>query len=907
MERGAGARITRGAGAMATALRPRPAALLAAAGALLALLIAGAAGLLVKDLHDRAIADAEQDLTRLSIVLAEQADRALQAIEIVQQGVIDDVRSGPAVTEEAYVAQVSTRAMHDLLRARIAALPQVNAITVIDATGRLRNFSRYWPIPDVTIADRDYFTALAADPALQRFVSRPVQNRGDGAWTIYIARKVSAPDGRFLGLVLGAVELRYFERLYGEIAPAPDYVMSMFRTDGTLLVRHPHREGTIGRSFGGAGAPLIAALGAASGVLRNVSPIDGQDRLIAARGLANVPVLFSISRTTGAALAPFRRQAAVLAAAALLLDLGILGLVLLGARQFRGQERLARAEAARAAAEERERGERDLRTHYARFGTALDSMTQGLCLFDRDDRLVLTNARFAAMHGVPPALRQPGTPLADLLAHLARDGSETARRLLPRPGGPDAPAAFTCDLADGRALGVVCAAIPGGGFVCTHEDVTERHRSEARIAHMARHDSLTGLPNRIPLREWMEEALARHGAGEVGAVLCLDLDGFKIVNDTLGHPAGDAILRRVAGRLAEVVGAGDRVARLGGDEFAIVQAGAAQPAGAAALAARIVEALRRPFTLQGQQVAIGTSLGIATTGHAAPHPDALLRSADVALYQAKAAGRGTWRFFDPAMDAEIQRRHRLAADLRRALDEGQFELHYQPLVEAKGSALRGFEALLRWRHPDQGLVSPAEFIPIAEEIGLIRPLGAWVLARACADAASWPAPVKVAVNLSPVQFSGGTLVEDVRAALLASGLDRGRLELEITESVLLQDNEATLAVLHALRALGARIAMDDFGTGYSSLSYLRSFPFDKIKIDQSFVRSLAAEAGSVAIVRAVIGLGRALGMSVLAEGVETPEQLAILRQEGCDEVQGYLFSRPRPGSEIAGLFAARAA
>ncbi|MFE1603130.1 bifunctional diguanylate cyclase/phosphodiesterase [Methylobacterium sp. ID0610] len=894
---------------MGAVSRLRSVRVLATAGTMLAIVIAVAIGLFIKELHDRAIEEAERSLTSLSVVLAEQADRALQAIELVQQSVMEEILGAGVTTEEGYIEQASKPSLHEFLKARVVALPQVNAVTVIDHTGKLRNFSRYWPIPNVNIADRDYFKALVADPALQRFVSKPVPNRGNGVWTIYIARKVSAPDGRFLGLVLGAVELQYFERLYGQIAPAPDYVLSMFRTDGVMLARHPAREGTIGNRFSGAGAALIAANGHTSGVIRNVSPIDGQDRVIAARSLGSYPIYLSISRTAAACLAPWRRQALVLAAAALFLDLGLLGLVVLGIRQIRGQERLSRAEAARTAAEMRERGERDLRAHYQRFGTALDSMTQGLCLFDRDNRLVLMNVRFAEMHALPPDLCAPGTQLRNLLSCLAARGGEAMLRPRRAMGGPEAgpsppdPDSFTCDLADGRSISVVHAPIPGGGWVCTHEDVTERRRNEAQLAYLARHDVLTGLPNRVLLREWKEEAFARQRRGRMAAVLCLDLDGFKIVNDTLGHPAGDDLLRLVARRLKGIMRENERLARLGGDEFAIVQMEIAQPAEAAALAARVVEVLTAPFQIQGQPVVIGTSLGIATTASAGSSAAALLRSADIALYQAKASGRGTWRFFDPTMDADIQHRRRLANDLRRALDEGRFELHYQPLVDARTRTLRGFEALLRWPHPEEGFISPSVFIPLAEEIGLIRPLGAWVLARACADAAAWPMPVKVAVNLSPVQFVEGRLVEEVRQALAGSGLGEGRLELEITESVLLQDNDVTLAVLHELRTLGVRISMDDFGTGYSSLSYLRSFPFDKIKIDQSFVRNLARGTGSVEIVRAVIGLGKALGMSVLAEGVETPEQFDILREEGCDELQGYLFSRPRPGADLGELFA----
>ncbi len=880
-------------------LRARSISFLVVSGLVLVAAITVLAILFIRDLQNQSIVDSEQNLRSLSIVLADQADRAMQAIELVQDGVIEELRQAEVTTEAQFIAFVSRQSMQEALKARTAALPQVNAVTLIDAAGRLRNFTRYWPVPDVSIADRDYFSELAGDPTLQRIVSKPFRNRGDGAWTLYIARKISAPDGAFLGLVLGAVELQYFTDLYRRIAPEADYVISMFRTDGVLMARHPHREDAIGRDFQTAGAPLIARKEASGGMLRTVSPIDGLDRLVATRNLTTYPVILSVSRTAEACLAEWRRQAFVLGLAALLLDLGILGLVALGVRQVRGRDRLSRAEAARAAAEARERGERALSAQYLQFGIALDNMVQGLCLFDRNERLILMNAHYAQMHAVPPDLCCPGTALSAIRAYLARANAGTR---LPwcgteDPAGPGgnpsaSPLSTTWDLADGRAIGVVHIPIPEGGWLCTHEDITERKRSEARIIHMARHDALTGLPNRTLLHERIENALAAAGQAERAAILYLDLDGFKLINDTFGHPVGDALLCRVADRLQGAVRRTDFVARLGGDEFAIVQAGRDQPTGADDLAARIVEVLQAPFEIQGQGIAIGTSIGIALAEEPGVTSDTLLRRADVALYQAKAAGRGTWRVFAPAMDAQIQRRHRLAVDLRRALAEAQFELHYQPLMETRTQTLTGFEALMRWRHPQQGLISPAEFIPLAEETGLIGPMGAWALAKACTDAAGWPASIKVAVNLSSVQFTRGDLVQDVAQALAESGLRPGRLELEITESVLLKDDEATFDILHRLRALGLRISMDDFGTGYSSLSYLRRFPFDKLKIDQCFVRNLAREDGSIAIVRAMVGLGKALDMDVLAEGVETAEQAAILEAEGCDELQGYLFSKP---------------
>ncbi|MFC7739382.1 putative bifunctional diguanylate cyclase/phosphodiesterase [Roseomonas sp. GCM10028921] len=535
----------------------------------------------------------------------------------------------------------------------------------------------------------------------------------------------------------------------------------------------------------------------------------------------------------------------------------------------------------------------------ARFQAALDNMTQGLCLFDSEHRLIVHNRRFATMFGAPAA----GAAASELLP----DHGVGRMFVPPDPLRHDDQDGGTHDLADGRVIQVSRQTVAGGGWVATFEDVTERKRSGERLSHMARHDALTGLPNRVLFREHMERVLPRVRHGAHLAVLCLDLDGFKGVNDTLGHPAGDELLRAVARRLRDSTRETDLVVRLGGDEFAIVQVDAEQPHSATVLAERLVDVLRAPFDLQGQWAEIGTSIGVVLADEARTTADELLRNADIALYRAKAAGRGTWRLFEPGMDTEIQQRRQSELDLRRAVAEEQFDVHYQPLIDARTGMLTGFEALLRWRHPERGMVSPAEFIPLAEEIGLIRAMGAWVLRRACADAAGWPEHVKIAVNLSPVQFINGHLVQEVEQALTSAGLSASRLELEITESVLLQDNDATLGMLHRLHDLGVRVSMDDFGTGYSSLSYLRRFPFDKIKIDQSFVRNLGGEKGSIEIVRAVVGLGKALDMNVLAEGVETVEQRGILRAEGCDELQGYLFSKPRPVQDVPAIIAAHSA
>jgi diguanylate cyclase (GGDEF)-like protein len=448
----------------------------------------------------------------------------------------------------------------------------------------------------------------------------------------------------------------------------------------------------------------------------------------------------------------------------------------------------------------------------------------------------------------------------------------------------------------GDELGTVARALKS-----LQEQTKERARAEAQITHMARHDGLTGLPNRLLFRQEMERALTRVQRDEPFAVLCLDLDRFKSVNDTLGHPVGDALLVEVAQRLLSCVREGDMVARLGGDEFAILQRGTQDPTDATGLAERIIGVLSTPCQVAGHTILIGTSLGIAFAPRDESDADELLKAADMALYRAKSDGGGSYRLYEPEMDAKMQVRRLLEIDLCLALTNKEFQVYYQPIVSLDDFGVTGFEALLRWHHPRMGMVPPADFIPIAEEIGAITQIGAWVLRTACADAAQWPGEIKVAVNLSPMQFKSKTLVADVVSALAASGLPAERLELEITETVMLQDTAATLETLNRLRGLGVRIAMDDFGTGYSSLSYLRRFPFNKIKIDQCFIRDMSDEHESMAVLRAITGLGVNLGMATTAEGVETLEQLCRLRAEGCTEVQGYFFSKPKPVAEVASM------
>jgi diguanylate cyclase (GGDEF)-like protein len=548
--------------------------------------------------------------------------------------------------------------------------------------------------------------------------------------------------------------------------------------------------------------------------------------------------------------------------------------------------------------------ERRLETQNLVLDAALNNMVQGLAMYDAEERLVICNQRYVEMYGLSPEQSRPGTPLQRIIEHRIARGefpgktAEEHIRAMRKRLGDNKTAGYTTQLSDGRHVAVTVQPMPAGGTVTTHVDITVQRRSEAKIEHMALHDTLTGLPNRVLLNERLEQALAHVKRGEIVAVHLLDLDNFKTVNDTLGHAAGDKLLQQVADRLRDLIRETDTIARMGGDEFAIVQGEIAQPGDATALAYRAIEAVSEPYSIDGREMVIGTSVGIAIGPTDGKTADQLMRNADLALYRAKGDGRRTYRFFEAEMDAQMQARRVLEDNLRKALPAGEFELHYQPVFNLASDEVSGFEALIRWRSGDQGLVPPGTFISLAEEIGFIVPLGEWAIRQACATAVGWPGNLKVAVNLSPVQFRGPGLVDVVVSALEATGLPAERLELEITESILLDDSEATLSTLYQLRALGVRIAMDDFGTGYASLSYLQSFPFDKIKIDRSFVKDIAEGVGSLNIVRAVTAMATGLGMATTAEGVETPEQLEVVRAEGCTEMQGYLFSGPMPPDEV---------
>lgn len=544
-----------------------------------------------------------------------------------------------------------------------------------------------------------------------------------------------------------------------------------------------------------------------------------------------------------------------------------------------------------------------------RFEAAVDNMSQGLCMFDNQWRLVICNKRYAEFYDTPAALVKPGTRLETILRDRVRRGyfpegdpeSFVQRRIaaaVNASAGTD-----VVELRDGRVIAIVHHPMADGGWVSTHQDITEQRRTDERILHLARHDTLTGLPNRMYFRERMELAERQIANRETIAVLIVDLDHYKSINDVFGHGIGDAVLVEVASRLTAVCTGDNIVARLGGDEFAILQVGISSAQDARKLAEQVVRLVAEPMAIESHEVVIGASVGIAVAPRDGRDTSVLMRNADLALYRAKSEGRNTYQFFEPAMNTALQKRLTIETELRSALAAGEFALAFQPFLNLAQHRISGFEALLRWNHPTRGVVMPEDMIVIAEETGLIIPIGEWVLRTACAEAAQWPDHVQLSVNLSPVQFRNRDLAERVAAILAETGLSPRRLELEITEPELFSETKVTIETLLKLRRTGVTVVLDDFGAGHASLGFLRSFPFDKVKIDRAFVGETSDQPNSAPIVGAIIDLGKSLGMSTSAAGIETEAQLHLVRAHGCTEIQGHLLSPPLPPGAVTTLLA----
>jgi diguanylate cyclase (GGDEF)-like protein/PAS domain S-box-containing protein len=1231
---------------------------------LLSVVVLIGGGLFLLNLHNSIQTLSERNLSSNAFIIAKQIEQYFTAVETVQAAIIADTAALATIDTDNSKHLLSRHDVYLKLRDKAAGMPYVGALTIFNAQGRLLNFSRQWPTPDIDITDRDFFKALQSNPSLTSFIGEPVLNRASGSWVMHLARKISGPNGEFLGLISAAIELQYLQNYFNEISFEPGSGVTLYRQDGVVIARFPRIDSIVGRRF-----PIAEALKLVSktdnGVGLSSGDIDSNIRMVAAHRVGSFPIVVTTTKTIAATYTGWRQTAGYVILISALTVIMIAALALLFIRLFRNYQALVKARA------ERENAE-TLRKQSLQFDVALNNMSQGLAMFDSSERIIVCNRHYVDMYGLPPEGVTPGRTLRELLhdrqaqGNFSGDIAEYRQELLnditqgktksilvnnsaghshrvisvPLAGGgwvsthedvtekiraekvneqqklqldaaldnisqgfclfdkmqrlivcnkryaelyglndeqtkpgtelrailqyriargtapndhesyvndrinevtANKPYQITNRLSDGRYVSVVHRPMPDGGWVATHEDVTEAKRREAsfrllfkgnpvpmwvidreslrflaindaavthygysreqflamtapdlrpagdrerfaqmlrtqshdklvevftqhatadgttidvcvysralvyadhnarlaaihditkakkaedelrrtqkfldavienipvpimvkeipssasdarnchitlinraceeffgvprqqiigktngelypkeradfivahdnetlqsdqpvlipdhlfvtpgngtrlitlkevairdddgkphlllsvcedvteqrrgeqRIMHMAHFDTLTDLPNRATFNETLDVTI-NHAAttGELFAILSIDLDGFKETNDTYGHLVGDGLLREVARRLQAAAGEAF-LARLGGDEFAIIVADGAQPA--AALAERLFATLVDDIEVEGHRLKLGMSIGVAIYPTDGADAKTLLTNADAALYRAKAETRGMAMFFEPEMSARLRERHSLQEDLRSAIDRGELLLHYQPQKKMSGEII-GFEALARWQCPKRGMVPPGTFIPIAEESSLIIRVGEWVLREACREAASWPQPLTIAVNISPIQFRHGDLPRLVLSVLLETGLAPGRLELEITESVMINDFSRAVSILNRLKSLGVRIAMDDFGTGYSSLSYLQSFSCDKIKIDRTFICDLESNYHSRAIVRAVIGLGQSLDLPILAEGVETEAQHALLVQEGCDEVQGYLTGRP---------------
>ena len=887
---------------------------LVAVGAGFLLVMVVAVGLTIYDMRSTSLEDTKQNTSKLGIAIAEQTSRSYQAIELALDDLIKDFRADNITTQEQFRTLLRNEALHNTLHQRDLMLPQASAFTIIGADGRLVNFSRTWPIPVTDLSDRDYYRYFLEHDDPRPFLSKPVQNRGDGGWTMYIVKRVNNPQGQFLGLVLGAVELDYFRDFYRALTVGAGTTVTLLEKDGTALTGFPATQ-KIGEVLPAASKWHALVAEGKPAAFETIGVLAPGLRIVSVHPLAEYGLVVNVSVNQYDALAKWRKAAALAGIGTLSAVLCVLLLLRALMQQLQRLERSessladqnTRLESARRRMESQAEELQSSRQHLAEKSTALattlDHMGQGIMMIDGNRHVAVCNNRAMQMLDLPAELMAAHPTLDDVVAYQhAID--EFRDRTTPQGVGTATiltqPATYERRRPNGRILEIQSVPLISGGMVRTYTDVTERRAIEEKIRYFAHHDDLTKLVNRVVFQQRLDEAIdLAERTGRSVAILYLDLDRFKLVNDTKGHAAGDALLVQAAARLRAAVRDVDTVARVGGDEFAIIQPMVESPEAAVALAERVLDLVRAPFSIDGARSTVGVSIGIALYPDHATNGADLLRHADTALYRAKSEGRGVACMFQPEMDARQQSLFQLEQELREAVQRGQFTLDYQPIVDAATRRTVCFEALVRWQHPVRGLIAPGEFIGIAEKSGLIVPIGLWVLRTACREAASWPRHLQIAVNLSPTQFSQDTLVEELKVILAETGLDPSRLTLEVTEDVLLEETSVVLSTMQRLHELGLRFSLDDFGTAHAGLSYLRRFPFDSIKIDKSFVQDTVDQPEARAIVAAVLGIGSALGLDVVAEGVETEAQLAELRLMQCDRVQGFLTGRPTAEPDTA--------
>ena len=835
-----------------------------------------------------------RETERIATILADQTNRSVAAIDAAMKEVQARLDALDIKTPDDFSRLVYSEDVFRFLTDRLHRLPQATVITLQASDGNLINSTRRWPRLDANFSDRDYFQHFSQfdDPTI--YVSLPVTSRLVGTWTLYFNKRVNARNGKFAGVVSIGVEIEYFRGIYESIGAVSGQSFLLARRDGTIIWRYPDPVRRAGETIR-VGSPWHDAVRRGGGNFRGTGRFDDGVRLVSVRPLADYPLVVDIALSESSLFASWNQRMLVIGGGMLLVICCAVLLLRVWAKQL-GRLIVSQAQLGQKS--------RELERANQRLDAAMNNVPQGLCMFDAAERLIVSNARYVDMYGLAPALVKPGCTLRDMLelrktaGNFALDPDRYVAELHAQLA-LGKPFCAVTRLEDGRAIAVQNQPVSGGGWVAMHEDITERQRAEARVAHMASHDALTDLPNRVHFSDRMDELLVElRRSGAPFNLLLFDLDLFKAVNDSLGHPVGDELLKAIAQRLRRNF-ADYTIARFGGDEFAVLQAEQGdQRENGVVLANRLQSALCEPYSIEGHQIVIGISIGIALAPADGASQIELLKNADLALYHTKSQGRHGYRFYEQHMDREARLQRELEVDLREALAQNQLVLHYQCIIDVPTRRICGVETLVRWNHPKHGLLGPDRFIPLAEEVGLIIPIGEWIMRQACAEAATWPEHVKLAVNLSPVQFRSGNLLNSITSALADSGLPPQRLELEVTESILLRNSAEDLAVLHQLKAFGVSIVLDDFGTGYSSLSYLRMFPFDKIKIDKSFVAEFSNRADCAAIVCAVTGLGRSLHIDTTGEGVETAEQFELLRAAGCTQVQGFFFNRPVPASEL---------
>jgi diguanylate cyclase (GGDEF)-like protein/PAS domain S-box-containing protein len=867
--------------AAARKLSRRPKGTIAAFGIFFAVAISA---VFLADLHARYLAtiDASEHSARnYAEVLAEHTaltfeavDRSLRQVQLIRADLLTALAVPGA--DQAALRRAANDALRHLQKTSLVLV----AIVWTNETGDVEAYSHDGDPPLTNIAARPPFTTSRDGQEDQLDISAPFRSAVADRWLIAASRRLTNSDGSFAGFVSGLLDQSYFLALYRSLDVGPRGAVAMIDRDGVVFARQPPVNPS--SPLAGRWPNLEHVLLADAGAFEVVSLVDQTPRIIGFKAVSIPPVIVLVSYHRDDRLEAWYQHLYTFGPATLLTVL----IILLGTGALMWQTG-------------------DLARKNRILELTLENMAHGLCMFDGEQKLIVCNTRYAKMYGLSADQMRPGATLRAVLEARVSAGSspkaaqeyiETRLAEVIR----NEPYYAVNELRDGRVVAVTHQPIDGGGWVAIHQDITDSRRDEERVAFMAHHDLLTGIANRTSFMERLDEAGARlRLRQETFTVFMLDLDRFKNVNDSLGHPAGDALLNQIADRLKASLRETDVVARLGGDEFAIIQAGEPDPRGAAIeLAKRIIALNSAPYDINGTMVSIGTSIGIAMASADDVDPDALMKRADLALYRTKSEGRNGYCFFDERMTADADARRQLEADLRDAVSHDDIDVYYQPILHVKTRRLFGFEALARWRHPVKGFVPPIEFIPLAEETGLIVPLGEAVLRKACAAAMLWPPEVKVAVNISAVQFAKSDLLGVVTRTLEDTGLPAARLELEITETALLENEAGVIATLHQLRRLGIAISLDDFGTGYSSLRYLTTFPIDKIKIDKSFTQNILHRSDCAAVVASVLALGSGLDVATVAEGVETKQQFDILRASGVNYVQGYLFGAPCPAAEI---------